>query len=132
MYGVKFCNIQTLVNAAGNGLDVSDQLVLDALQVETIFCGDQVNSQTQVTIPAWIQRVKTFKNICAKHNNANPATKPLLCFTWSANAMQVRLCIFGKVKVDDYIDSLDVNSSREKICEMEGIGQKSFRKKSFE
>lgn len=39
-----------------------------------------------------------------------------MVFTWSTNAMQVGLCIFGKVKVDDHIDSLNVYSSCEKIC----------------
>lgn len=44
-------------------------------------------------------------------------SNPEQTVTWSTNAVQIRLCIFGEVKVDDYIDSLDVNSSCEKICE---------------
>lgn len=37
--------------------------------------------------------------------------------TWTANAMQVCLRIFGEVKVDDDIDGLDINSSCEKVCD---------------
>lgn len=42
------CHIQTLVNGAGNGLDVSHQLLLDGLQVEAVIRRDQVDGQTQV------------------------------------------------------------------------------------
>lgn len=35
--------------------------------------------------------------------------------TGSSNTMEVRLGILGKVKVDDYIDRLDVNAPGEEI-----------------
>lgn len=35
--------------------------------------------------------------------------------TWSSNTMEVSLSILGEVKVDDYVDSLNVNTSGEQI-----------------
>lgn len=48
-------------------------------------------------------------------------------FTWSSNTMQVRLSILREVKVDDYVDSLDVNSSSEEICWKAIIRRRSHR-----
>lgn len=48
---VKFCHVQALVDIAWDGLDVGDQLVLDALQVVAILGCDQVDGQAQVTKP---------------------------------------------------------------------------------
>lgn len=50
-------------------------------------------------------------------NQKNNQSNPEQMVTWSTNAVQICLRISGEVKVDDYIDSLDVNSSCEKICE---------------
>lgn len=49
--GVEFCHIQALVDAARDRLDVGDQLVLDGLQIEAVFRGDQVDGQAQVAKP---------------------------------------------------------------------------------
>lgn len=91
-----------------------------------------------MTVPTWEQREKTLGLHVVHFNhktkikkkkkldkNANDELKPYnsnqlnfaLMVTWSTNTVQVCLCIFGEVKVDDYIDSLDVNSSCEKICD---------------
>ena len=48
-------HVQALVDAAGDGLDVGHQLVLDGLQVKAILRGDQVDGQAKVTKPPWIQ-----------------------------------------------------------------------------
>lgn len=34
---VKLCHIQTLIDAAGDGLNVSDKLILNVLQVVAVF-----------------------------------------------------------------------------------------------
>ena len=49
--GVELGYVETLVDAAGDGLDVGHQLVFDGLQVEAVLRGDQVDGQTQVTKP---------------------------------------------------------------------------------
>lgn len=50
---MELCHVQALVDAAGDGLNVGHQLVLDGLQVEAVLRGDQVDGQTQVTKPPW-------------------------------------------------------------------------------
>ena len=42
-------HIQAFVNAARNGLYLSAQLLLNALQVKAVIIGDQINGQTQVS-----------------------------------------------------------------------------------
>lgn len=83
---VELGHVQALVDGAGDGLDVGHQLVLDGLQVEAVLGRDQVNGQTQMSKPAR-----------------------------SSNSMQVGLRVFGKVKVDDHIYCLDVDTSSEQI-----------------
>lgn len=46
---VELGHVEALVDAAGDGLDVGHQLVLDGLQVEAVLGGDQVDGQAQVT-----------------------------------------------------------------------------------
>lgn len=44
-------HVEALVDAAGNGLDVGHQLILNGLQVEAVVRRDQVNGQAQVSEP---------------------------------------------------------------------------------
>lgn len=62
-------------------------------QVEAVIVGDEVDGQAQVAEAAR-----------------------------AANAMQVRLCVLGEVKVDNDVDALDVNAAGEQVC-----GQKCGR-----
>lgn len=79
-------HIQALVDAAGDGLDLRAQLLLDALQVEPVVVGDQINGQTQVPEPAG-----------------------------SADAVQVRLRQLGEVEVDHHVHSLDVDTTSKQV-----------------
>ena len=49
--GVELGHVQALVDAAGDGLEIGHQLVLDGLQVKAVLRGDQVNGQAQMTKP---------------------------------------------------------------------------------
>ena len=53
-----------------------------------VVIGDEVDGHTQVTIT-----------------------------TWSADSVKVGFSVLGEIKVDDYVDSLDVNTSCEQICQ---------------
>lgn len=46
---VKLCHIQALIDAAWDGLNFSNQLILDVLQVVAVITGYQIDGQTQVT-----------------------------------------------------------------------------------
>lgn len=48
---VELGHVQALIDAARDGLDVGDQLLLDGLQVEPVVRGDEVDGQAQVTEP---------------------------------------------------------------------------------
>lgn len=50
---VELGHVEALVDAAGDGLDVGHQLVLDGFQVEAVLWCDQVDGQAQVTEPPW-------------------------------------------------------------------------------
>ena len=79
-------DVKTLVNGLRNGLDLSPELLLDAVKVESVLPVDQVNSETKVTKA-----------------------------TGSTDTMKIGLCIFGEIKVDNDVDSLDINTTSEKI-----------------
>lgn len=58
-------HVEALVDAAGDGLDVGHQLLLDGLQVEAVLRGDQVDGQTQVAKPPWLpwkQRINVTRS----------------------------------------------------------------------
>lgn len=79
-------NIELLVNGARDWLDGRAQLLLNPVQIESIFPIDQVDSQTQVT----------------------EASR-------SADSMKVRLSVLRKVEIYNDIDSLNINTSRQQI-----------------
>lgn len=70
-----------------NGLDFSAKFTLNAMQGETIFVSNQIDSNTQVSKP-----------------------------TRTTNPVQVSFSHLGKVEVDDHVHSLDVNTTSEQIC----------------
>lgn len=48
---MELSHVQALIDAARDGLDVGDQLLLDGLQVEPVVRRDEVDGQAQVTEP---------------------------------------------------------------------------------
>lgn len=79
-------NIKLLVDILGDGLNFSSQLLLDLVQVETVFPIDQVNSQTKVTET-----------------------------TRTTNTVQIGLCVLGEIKVDDDVDRLNIDTAGQQI-----------------
>lgn len=73
-------------NYLWNGLDLRLQLLLDLLQREAVFVGDEIDSNAEVT-------------------KASRTT----------NAMQVRLGIAREIEVDNYVDRLNVDTAREQV-----------------
>ena len=71
----------------GYGLDLRSQLLLDPVQRKAIVVRDEIDGDSQMTVA-----------------------------TRTSDPVQVGLRHLGKVKVDNHIDSLDVNASCKKIC----------------
>jgi hypothetical protein len=81
-----FVDIETLVDAGGDGVNLGAKISFDVVKVEAVVPVDQVNSQTKVAIT-----------------------------TRSTNTVKVGLGVLGEVKVDDNIDSLDIDTTGEEI-----------------
>jgi hypothetical protein len=81
-----FIDIETLVDAGGDRVDLGAKISFDVVKVEAVVPVDQVNSQTKVAIT-----------------------------TRSTNTVKVGLGVLGEVKVDDNIDSLDIDTTGEEI-----------------
>lgn len=71
---------------SGDGRNLGAELLLDLVQVETILPVDQVDGETEMTKP-----------------------------TRTTNSVKIRLGILGEVKVDDYIDSLNIDTPGQEI-----------------
>ena len=74
------------INNRGDGLDLSTQFLLNAVEVHAIFEGDQVDGQTQVTKAAR-----------------------------AANAVQIGFRVLGEIKVDNNINAWNINATGEQI-----------------
>ena len=70
----------------GYGLNLSPKLLLNPVQVESVIPVDQIDGQAQMSKSAG-----------------------------STNAMKVSLRIFREVEVDDNVNSLDIDTTRQKI-----------------
>lgn len=79
-------HVQLLVNLGGNRLDLRSELLLDAIKVETVVPVDQVDGKTEMA--------ETSR---------------------SADAVEVGLGVLRKVKVDDHVDGLNVNTTRQQV-----------------
>ena len=77
-------DVEALVNGGRDCLNLGTQVPLNVVKVESVLPVDQVDSQTKMAIP-----------------------------TRSPNAMKVRLGVFRKVKVDDNVDSLNIDTTSE-------------------
>lgn len=79
-------HVQGLVDDFGNGSNLGAQLLFNPVQGVAVFIGDEVDGNTEMTKASG-----------------------------STNSMQVSLGHLGKVKVDDNVDSLDVDTSGEEV-----------------
>lgn len=79
-------NVEALVDASGNRLNLSSKIPLNVVEVEAVFPVDEVDGKTKVTVSAR-----------------------------SANSVQVGFGILGEVKVDDNVDGLNINTTGEEI-----------------
>jgi len=82
----RIIHVKFLIDRRWNGLDLCTEFLLYAIEVEPIFPVDQVDNQTKMA----------------------ESTGP-------ANAMEVGFSILREVEVDDYIHSLNVDTSGEEI-----------------
>lgn len=78
--------VEVAIDRGRDGLDFSAELLLNAVEVESVLERDEVDCQAEVT--------------------ESPR---------SADAVKVCLCVLGKVKVDDDVDRLDVDTAGEEI-----------------
>jgi len=80
-------HIQATVNDRWDRTNLRTQLLLHSSQPLTVVLGNQIHSQTQVP--------KTSR---------------------TTNAVQIGLTVLGKIKVNDNIHGLDIDTSSEEIC----------------
>jgi hypothetical protein len=79
-------NVQPSIDVGRDGLDLSPELLLDPVEVESIFVGEEVDGDTEVTES-----------------------------TGSTYSVEVGLGGFGEVEVDDDVDGLDIDTSCQEI-----------------
>ena len=78
--------VQLLVDSRRNSFDLGVQLLLNAIEIETIVPIDEIDGNTKMAIP-----------------------------TRATDAMQVRLGVLWKVEIDHDVDSLDINSACQQV-----------------
>lgn len=76
------CDVEGLVDSLRDRLDLRSEFLFNAVEVEAIFVGDEVNGETQVTESSG-----------------------------TANTMKVGLRVLGEVEVDDDVDGLNVDTA---------------------
>lgn len=79
-------DIQSFVNGLRNRLYLRSKLLLNAIQVESVFVCDKIDCETQVS----------------------KATR-------SSNSVEVCFGVFGEVEIDDDVHGLDINAPREQV-----------------
>mmetsp|Transcript_46946 Transcript_46946/g.78217 ORF Transcript_46946/g.78217 Transcript_46946/m.78217 type:complete len:419 (-) Transcript_46946:177-1433(-) len=82
----RLCAVKLLVDDSGDGADLGAEFLLDLVEVEAVIVGDEVDGKTEVTKAAR-----------------------------TTDTMEVGLSVLGKVKVDDDVDGLDVDTACEEI-----------------
>lgn len=80
-------DVQTPVDDSRDRLNLGPELLLDAVQVESVLVRDQVDRESEMSV-------------------SSRAT----------DSVQVRLGVLGEIKVDDDVDGLDIDTTREEIC----------------
>jgi hypothetical protein len=81
-----FVDIETLVDAGGDGVNLGAKISFDVVKVEAVVPVNQVNSQTKMAIT-----------------------------TRSTDTVKVSFGVLREVKVDDNVDSLDIDTTGEEI-----------------
>ena len=79
-------DVKFLVDGWRNRLDFRTELLLDLVQVKTVFPVDEVDRQAKVT--------KTSR---------------------TTDSVKVGLCILGEIEIDDDVNGLDINTSSQEI-----------------
>ena len=79
-------DVEVLVNVSWDRRNLGTKFLLNLVQVETVFPVDQVDGQTKMTKP-----------------------------TGTANSVEICLGVLGKVKVDNDVDSLNIDTAGQKI-----------------
>jgi len=79
-----WCDVQTVVDVLRDWLDLSSQLLFNPVEIETVLVGDKVNGETQMPKASG-----------------------------STNSVKIGLRVLGEIKVDDDIDSLNVDTTGE-------------------
>ena len=82
----RIVSVELLVNGLWDGCYLGTEFLLDPVEIEAIIPIDQVDRYSQVSKPSR-----------------------------SANAMEVGLCILWEIEVDDYVDSLYIDTACKKI-----------------
>lgn len=80
-------SLERPINDGRDGLNLSAQLLLDAVEVEPILVGDEVDGESEVAVTSR-----------------------------TSDSVKVRLGVLGEIKVDDDVDGLDVDTTGEEIC----------------
>ena len=70
----------------GNRLDLGTELLLNLIQVEPVFIGDEVDGETKVSES-----------------------------TGTTNTMKVSFRVLGEIKVDHHVDGLDIDTTSEEV-----------------
>jgi len=79
-------HVESLINIRWNGFDLRAKLLLNLIEIESIFVRDKINGKTEVTITAR-----------------------------STNTVKVRFRVLGEIEVDNDVHRLDINTTGEKI-----------------
>jgi len=80
------CDIEALIDDWRDGLDFSSKFLFNLVQIEAILVCDQVDSQTQVTKA-----------------------------TATTDTMKIGFGVFGKVKVDNDVNGLDIDTTGQQV-----------------
>jgi len=80
------CDVKTAIDDAGDGHDFRTQLLLDAVKIEAVLIRDEIDGNTEMTKS-----------------------------TATANSVEVGLGVLGEIEVDDDIDSLDIDTTRQEV-----------------
>lgn len=80
-------SLERPINDGRDGLNLGAQLLLDAVEVEPILVGDEVDGESEVAVTSR-----------------------------TSDSVKVRLGVLGEIKVDDDVDGLDVDTTGEEIC----------------
>lgn len=103
------CNVQRRVNARRDGLDLSSKILFNLETEKNQLKNKKATVSCQFQTPYLVQSISV---IVRNHGNGN--TKVSIT-TGTTNTVQVSLCTLGKVKVDDDVNGLNVDTTSEQV-----------------